>query len=783
MSGRYKILYIEDNFFDQDLVKNCLEEKDEFEVTIASTASEGMVYISKNEFDLILLDNKLPDMNGIEILKKLGNVKKETPVIIFTSKGNDELVVESLREGAATYISKASSYIDLLPPLLKKTIEEFKSGVSRPSRLSSLSKKILYIERTHTDIDLTREKFNEIAPNLAIDAVDSTEKGLEILSQPNDYDIVLIDLRMQRMNALDFLREIKLRGIKIPVIILTGYGDEEVAMAAIHLGAFDYIVKRENYLLQLPYSIYNAINRFNTLSINESLQNELIKLNRSLEKKVEERTNQLKEEFEERKKLEEKYRDIFYNHSAVKILIDSETGEITDINKSAEKFLNVSPDKLIGTKAAEIFGGISKYIDNASGRIKFSNLDVCEFEILKNGKPFKEVEAFCNSIQQDNKIIWELILHDITEKRKIEEKANLLKRAIEQSPVTVVVTDTNGIIEYANPVFTKVTGYSLEEAIGRKTNLLKSGRHAAEFYQNLWDTIKSGKQWSGEFLNKKKDGTLYWEDAVIFPVINRAGNITNYVAIKEDITEKKKMIRELIEAKEKAEEMNRVKSIFFANMSHELRTPFVGIMGYAELLRELIDDDELREMAEGIYRTSQRMVDTLSKILDITKIESEKIEVKYTEVNIRRLLEDICNEYCAAIKSKNLYLKKDFNNLPDKILSDEKLISEIISNLISNAIKFTSKGGIEIKAETRTEKQMNFLALSVSDTGIGIPREKIDLIWEEFRQVSEGSSRDFQGTGLGLAISKKYTELLGGKISVESEYGAGSTFLVEIPLL
>jgi signal transduction histidine kinase len=200
-------------------------------------------------------------------------------------------------------------------------------------------------------------------------------------------------------------------------------------------------------------------------------------------------------------------------------------------------------------------------------------------------------------------------------------------------------------------------------------------------------------------------------------------------------------------------------------------------------LRELIDDDELREMAEGIYRTSQRMVDTLSKILDITKIESEKIEVKYTEVNIRRLLEDICNEYYAAIKSKNLYLKKDFNNLPDKILSDEKLISEIISNLISNAIKFTSKGGIEIKAETRTKKQMNFLALSVSDTGIGIPREKIDLIWEEFRQVSEGSSRDFQGTGLGLTICKKYTELLGGKISVESEYGAGSTFLVEIPLL
>ena len=155
----------------------------------------------------------------------------------------------------------------------------------------------------------------------------------------------------------------------------------------------------------------------------------------------------------------------------------------------------------------------------------------------------------------------------------------------------VVITDPNGNIEFANPKFSEVTGYSVDEAKGKNLRILKSGYHSKEFYSNIWETILAGKIWQGEFRNKKKNGELYWENALISPLKDTEGNITHFVAVKEDVTSKKKMIQELIEAKEKAEEMNRIKSSFFANMSHELRTPMVGILGFSEVLMSELKDN------------------------------------------------------------------------------------------------------------------------------------------------------------------------------------------------
>ncbi|NLT51713.1 MAG: HAMP domain-containing histidine kinase, partial [Ignavibacteria bacterium] len=273
-----------------------------------------------------------------------------------------------------------------------------------------------------------------------------------------------------------------------------------------------------------------------------------------------------------------------------------------------------------------------------------------------------------------------------------------------------------------------------------------------------------------------------WENAFISPLFDNENNITHFVAVKEDITEKKKMLEELITARDKAEEMNRVKSLFFANMSHELRTPFVAIMGFSELLYETLENPEHKEMAEGIMNTSNRMLATLTKILNLTKSEFEKETALQSEVDMIRLIEDIYRQFSVAAARKNVKLLKNIKFDELVMHTDGNLVSEILNNLVNNSLKFTEKGSIEISAQIIIKEKKDILELKVTDTGIGIPKDKQDLIWEEFRQASEGTTRTYQGTGLGLTIVRRYAEILGGRTYVESEEMKGAAFIVELPL-
>jgi len=261
--------------------------------------------------------------------------------------------------------------------------------------------------------------------------------------------------------------------------------------------------------------------------------------------------------------------------------------------------------------------------------------------------------------------------------------------------------------------------------------------------------------------------------------------ISNQISLS---LERLKVEEDLKIALEKAEEMNKVKSYFFANMSHEIRTPFVAIRGYAELLREELTDPEDRELVERIITGADRLTDTLNKILTLTKLEFDKFEIKLKELNIYEVINYSFKFFSKEAEKKNLnfikniFKERNYNEKELIIKFDEEALEEILNNLLSNAIKYTEKGSIELKADIEKRNEDEFLVIKVTDTGIGIPKEKQNLIWEEFRQVSEGVNRSFQGTGLGLAITKKQVELLGGKISVESEEGKGSTFIVELPI-
>uniref|UniRef100_UPI003217A4E3 PAS domain S-box protein n=1 Tax=uncultured Draconibacterium sp. TaxID=1573823 RepID=UPI003217A4E3 len=369
---------------------------------------------------------------------------------------------------------------------------------------------------------------------------------------------------------------------------------------------------------------------------------------------------------------------------------------------------------------------------------------------------------------------------DITERKNLEDKNTMLSKAIDSSPVSVVITDKYGNIEYVNPFFTQKTGYSLEEVKGKNPRILKSGEQTEEFYKNLWETIAFGNNWEGQFQNKKKNGDLYWEKASISPVLNSANEIVQFIAIKEDVTDIKQTLTELEAAKLQAEESDRLKSAFLANMSHEIRTPMNGIMGFTELLKEPeLTGEQQQEFIAIIQKSGERMLNTISDIINISKIESGVEEIRKVRVNIDSFLEDIRSFFLPEANNKGLELvltRPTTHNLT--LYSDPDKLNSILTNLIKNAIKFTNRGNITFGYELKDQS----IEFTIQDTGIGIPKSRQKAIFDRFVQADIADSRVFEGSGLGLSISKSYAEMMGGNIVLESEEGKGSTFYITLPV-
>ncbi len=616
---------------------------------------------------------------------------------------------------------------------------------------------------------------------------------------------------------------------------------------------------------------------------------------------------------------------------------------------------------------------------------------------------------------------------DLTERLKAEESLLKLSRAVEQSPVSVIITDPLGEIEYVNEKFCSVTGYSRQEVIGNNPSILKSGLQDSNYYESLWDTIISGKEWKGELQNKKKNGELFWESVLISPLINKNGDITHFIAVKEDITEQKiirasllvseerykaifnnsvelvyifdlhgnileankkalalfgyteeeakslnisdiidpvdlptaktniayviangankdiqtyqirtkrkdtiylettgvrldkvgkpfaimgiarditnnrlaekalkesekkyrelfekildgvyksthegkfiqvnqamvKMLgynnkqelydlniktelyfqdgdresaaleekyeemaifrikkkdgselwvedhgrhilddrgnvlyhegvmrdvterlrieEELIKAKDKAEEMNRLKTNFLANMSHELRTPLIGILGYAEFLENELKEKDLLQMVTTIKNSGKRLNTTLNNILDISRIDSGKQQINLKEQDIIKYLIEQVELFSIVAEGKGLTLNFETKEKILNVFTNEEMFVSIISNLLNNAIKFSLKGDVVLRAMQQEDKAV----IEIEDQGIGISEDSQEIIFEPFRQASDGLNRRFEGTGLGLTIVKKYLDLIGGTITMNSEPGKGTKFELKFPL-
>ena len=281
MTEKIRVLYAEDDLSDLDLTKTHFQlNAPDLELEVVDTGQRCLARLQEGKYDVLLLDNHLPDMDGIEVLRELAVRGVLMPVVMVTAVGDEALVVQVLRMGAWDYVSKQGNYLESLPAVLNNAVTEYRTLQEWGHEGGRRQRRILYVEHHQTDIDLTLRHFAEFAAHFILKVVHSPKHALTLLQEDN-FDLVLADLRMPDMTALDLLREAKHLGLLAPFIIITGKGDEAAAVAALKLGAYDYIVKRDNYLTHLPYAIENAIARSQLVETNRRLQTELAERERA----------------------------------------------------------------------------------------------------------------------------------------------------------------------------------------------------------------------------------------------------------------------------------------------------------------------------------------------------------------------------------------------------------------------------------------------------------------------------------------------------------------------
>ncbi|MEI6277221.1 MAG: PAS domain S-box protein [Prolixibacteraceae bacterium] len=610
---------------------------------------------------------------------------------------------------------------------------------------------ILLVEDDRSDAELICRELLKANIVFAKMLVENREDYLRGLANFNP-DIIISDYRLPRFNGEQALELRNSISPLTPFILVTGSINEEIAVECMKAGATDYVIK--DHIMRLGTAVLNALEQ-KEVKMQKKLAEELLI------------------------KSEGKFRNLFQNHGAVKLIFDPISGNILEANNAAADFYGWTVEELTTMHISEIVvqlaGKGKSKMDSARGLIKSHY----ESQHFNSKHQIFDVEIFSSRIDIDGKEFVHEIVHDISEKKRAEESIKLLGRSVEQSSVSIMITDSKGTIKYINQFASKISGYSFEETIGRNARFMKSGLQGKEFYQTLWTTILSGKVWEGEFRNVKKNGEIFCEKAVISPVLNKQNEITHFVAVKEDVTERNRMIEELVAAKLKAEECDRLKTAFINNISHEIRTPLNGILGFGHLLSEInITKEERNRYVRTLQRSSDRLLQTVSDYLSIATVVSGQVKVHIEKFRLNDLLDEIEEVTLTRCREKNLeselILPVELNNFT--FCSDKALLSDILKILVNNAVKFTKKGKVSLGVVVSE----GILEVCVSDTGKGIGQQQLQSIFDVFMQVDSSNTRSYEGSGLGLAIAKGYADLIGATLSVTSSLGKGSKFFLRV---
>jgi PAS domain S-box-containing protein len=372
-----------------------------------------------------------------------------------------------------------------------------------------------------------------------------------------------------------------------------------------------------------------------------------------------------------------------------------------------------------------------------------------------------------------------LLLKEVDES-EIFRKNELNRVTIEQSPVSIVLTDVNGRIEYVNKHFSQLTGYKPGEVFGKKTSVLKSEFTPKETFSELWNTITSGQVWNGEFVNRKKNNELYYEEATIAPIKDKKGETINYIAIKSNISESKRNQKLIEQRTNELAELNSTKDRLFSIIAHDLKGPIGNQQQLLEFLEHDIangDKGNIAQLLKMLKQSAETSADLLTNLLAWSRSQMSAIKLKAEQFDLAATTDEIVKLVNVGIRQKKIEIIKKYDG-KYPVYADKPMIETVVRNLLSNAVKFTAeRGSIELNIEFEDGNTI----LSIADNGVGIPEERSDSVFNFAKNQSTRGTAGEKGTGLGLVLSKEFVEKNKGSIWFESEVDIGTTFFVSLP--
>ncbi|MDF7823366.1 response regulator [Pontiellaceae bacterium B12227] len=581
-------------------------------------------------------------------------------------------------------------------------------------------------------------------------AAENGDVAWEILQQDDAPKLALLDWMMPGISGIDLCRKIREIDSAIPLymILLTAKSDKEDVLEGFAAGADDFIKK--------PFDSGELLAR--------------IQVGRRL---VEQQA-------------------LLYcliDSIPDPIYVKDSRGLYLGCNSAYARFVGTDADQIYSRTASEVLP------DHQAKKTHMEDL-----RVLANAAPI-ETEGWVTDAK-GNQVYHETvkmpylesaagstgmigISRDLTKRMEMEQELRKLAVAVEQSTESIMITDVDGVIQYVNAAFETTSGYSQDAVIGKKPDLLQSDKHDAAFFDNLWSTISNGKTWAGELTNKKKDGTLYIEEAVIYPIRGEGDNMINYVAISRDITQEREIEKHL----RQQQKMNAIGELA-GGVSHDFNNILTAILGYVALCMNSVEEDgKVYGYLKEIVKAGDRATKLVRQILTFSRQE----EQEFHSLELQSIIEDSLSMVQTTMK-KSIVLEQDIDPACGAILGDTTQIQQVMINLCTNAAHAlgeersgklnVSLKQVEILAGKSEDQPVDldpgyYACITVADTGCGIPADVVERIFEPYFTTKKKE----EGTGFGLSIVHGIVRKHRGIINVASQEGEGTTFTLYFPLL
>lgn len=659
--------------------------------------------------------------------------------------------------------------------------------------------KILMIEDVPSDAELAEREIKKAFIHSRFMRVETQERFIAALTD-FEPDLIVSDYKMPAFNGLAALKIALEKAPLIPFIIYTGSQNEDIAVECMKAGATDYVIKEDRKrlipaiqrALEIKYIKQESYLAHQNLVANEKRLRSLVTL------------------------LKKDYRDseeLLINILAESITItNSPLGYLYIYDSINDSYtltvcssLNIEDG--LCCKNVDCMERLDQNIwkDEVShGNVVIeNNWSSSGMDIEMNEHSLVEINRFMvipvkmdnvvtsvvvvankpNEYQQTDVLQLTILMNSawkILEQLEQEQEVRFLSTATEQSPVSIIITDINGAIKFVNNKFIDSTKCTKEELQGKILRIFRPGYLPVTVYDEIRKNLFAGNSWKGEVRHEKSTGSILWEEINVSTIKNSRGEITNYLVLSQDITSRKQMDSDLIFAKEKAEENDRLKTAFLNNLSHEIRTPLNAVVGFSQLINSSDQDvDQMLKYAEVIYQGSQQLLSIMDSIIAMAIIETGQLKINPVKTNLNRILNIVYTQLKQKAETKRLSFQSKalFSSYEAEVLIDETKVIQILSNIVENAIKYTHSGTVKFGCSVAGQELLFF----IEDTGEGIAESNKTVIFERFRQGIDSPVAFQNGLGLGLSISKFYIEAMGGHIEVDSEINKGSRFTFSIP--